>query len=220
MSMKCPMCGALEDRVIDSRTSSDGSSIRRRRECQDCSRRFTTYERVEETPRLIVKKDQTRQPFDRKKVLSGLLKACEKRPVPTEKLEELVDLVERTVQEQGTSEVDSRIIGEVVVSELKKIDQVSYVRFRLRLPGSSRTYPSLPAWSLRNRERIRATSGLSTFVEGGRFSGERTTLCDQERSTITASEGRGTDREPRGGIEIGVSLDLRLRGNQERGQPR
>ncbi len=129
MSMKCPMCGALEDRVIDSRTSSDGSSIRRRRECQDCTRRFTTYERVEETPRLIVKKDQTRQPFDRKKVLSGLLKACEKRPVATEKLEELVDLVERTVQEQGSSEVDSRIIGEVVVSELKKIDQVSYVRF-------------------------------------------------------------------------------------------
>jgi len=123
------MCGALEDRVIDSRTSSDGSSIRRRRECQDCTRRFTTYERVEETPRLIVKKDQTRQPFDRKKVLSGLLKACEKRPVATEKLEELVDLVERTVQEQGSSEVDSRIIGEVVVSELKKIDQVSYVRF-------------------------------------------------------------------------------------------
>ncbi len=114
---------------MDSRSAGDGSSIRRRRECQDCTRRFTTYERIEEAPRLVCKKDHTREPFDRQKVLSGLLKACEKRPVPVERLEQVVELVQRQIQELGEPEVESRAIGEILVGELKKIDQVAYVRF-------------------------------------------------------------------------------------------
>jgi len=127
--MKCPYCGSIEDRVLDSRSAGDGSSIRRRRECHGCTRRFTTYERIEETPRLVCKKDRTREPFNRHKVLQGLLKACEKRPVPVERLERVVDLIERTIQERGEPEIESREIGEIVVAELKKIDQVAYVRF-------------------------------------------------------------------------------------------
>ena len=127
--MKCPFCSSLEDRVIDSRSAGDGSSIRRRRECQECARRFTTYERIEESPRLVIKKDDSREPFSRPKVLQGLLKACEKRPVAAERLEAVVDLVEREIHESGEAEIDARRIGELVVAELKKIDQVAYVRF-------------------------------------------------------------------------------------------
>ena len=127
--MKCPGCGSLEDRVIDSRTAGDGSSIRRRRVCQDCSRRFTTYERIEWNPPLVVKKDKSREPFSREKVLSGLRKACEKRPVAADRLEETVDRVEQMVQECGETEIAAVRIGEMLVEELKQIDQVAYVRF-------------------------------------------------------------------------------------------
>jgi transcriptional repressor NrdR len=127
--MKCPTCGSLEDRVIDSRTAGDGSAIRRRRVCQSCSRRFTTYERIEWNPPLVIKKDTSREPFSRDKVLSGLRKACEKRPAPADRLELAVDKVERMVQESGETEILAVRIGEMLVEELKQIDQVAYVRF-------------------------------------------------------------------------------------------
>lgn len=127
--MKCPFCGSLENRVIDSRGAEGGAAIRRRRECQECVRRFTTYERIDETPRLVCKKDQRREPFDRQKVMKGLMRACEKRPIPQEILEQVVELVERKVQEAAPAEIETRTIGEILVSELKKIDQVAYVRF-------------------------------------------------------------------------------------------
>jgi transcriptional repressor NrdR len=117
------------NRVIDSRASDDGFSIRRRRECLECGRRYTTYENVEEAMLRVVKKDGSRQPFDRKRILSGVMKACEKRPVATQEIEELVDRVERRCHEKFDREVDSRAIGAFVVEELKKLDQVAYVRF-------------------------------------------------------------------------------------------
>lgn len=127
--MKCPFCAHLDDRVIDSRSSGEGEVVRRRRECQKCERRYTTYERVEEAPRLVSKKGGVREPFSRQKILQGLLKACEKRPVPFERLEALVDHVEQRINEEFDYEVESRFIGEILVGELKKIDQVAYVRF-------------------------------------------------------------------------------------------
>ena len=127
--MKCPICGASDDRVIDSRTSGDGHAIRRRRQCQSCERRFTTYERVESNPILVIKKDASREAFDREKVLSGLRKACEKRPVAADRLEQVVERVEQVIQERGESEIDARVIGEILVAELRTIDQVAYVRF-------------------------------------------------------------------------------------------
>ncbi|MCA8962622.1 MAG: transcriptional repressor NrdR [Planctomycetes bacterium] len=127
--MRCPFCAGIEDRVIDSRTSADGASIRRRRECQSCHRRYTTYERVEEVPRLVIKKDQRREPFNRTKVLQGLLKACEKRPISVAQLEELVDKVERRIGEEFEFEVESRTVGQMLVEELKSLDQVAFVRF-------------------------------------------------------------------------------------------
>lgn len=127
--MKCPFCSAHEDRVVDSRASNEGAAIRRRRECQSCTRRFTTYERVEERPVLVLKKDQRREPFSRQKILQGLLKACEKRSVSLQRLEDVVDLVERRVEEQGREEVEASFIGEILSEELRRIDQVAYVRF-------------------------------------------------------------------------------------------
>ncbi len=127
--MKCPSCGSLEDRVIDSRTGGDGLSIRRRRACQDCLRRFTTYERIEAHRPLVIKKDGSREPFNRDKILSGLRKACEKRPVSEERLEEAVERIEQTLQERGETEMDARVIGAILVEELKNIDPVAYVRF-------------------------------------------------------------------------------------------
>lgn len=127
--MRCPFCAGIDDRVIDSRSSADGASIRRRRECRHCRRRFTTYERVDEVPRLVIKKDQRREPFNRTKVLQGLLKACEKRPISVGQLEELVDLVERRINEEFEFEVESTAIGQMLAEELKAIDQVAFVRF-------------------------------------------------------------------------------------------
>jgi len=115
--------------VIDSRSAADGFSIRRRRECEDCGRRFTTYERMEETPLRVIKKDGSRVPFDRSKILSGLLKSCEKRPVALDSIEEITSRIERQVQEMFEREVSSKYVGQLLMDELKKLDQVAYVRF-------------------------------------------------------------------------------------------
>ena len=127
--MKCPFCGSDDDKVIDSRASNDGSAIRRRRKCQVCSRRYTTYERIEEVPLRVVKRDGTRVPFDRQKILSGILKACEKRPVGIQLLEDVVGRIERQCSENFDREVKTTFIGELVMKELRTLDQVAYVRF-------------------------------------------------------------------------------------------
>lgn len=127
--MKCPFCGHDEDRVIDSRPAEDGAAIRRRRECIGCGARFTTYEKIETLPLLVVKKDGTREPFNRDKLLNGLLKACEKRPVSNEQLMELLTFVEGQVQNAVNREISSKDIGELVMKKLKEIDEVAYVRF-------------------------------------------------------------------------------------------
>lgn len=127
--MKCPYCGFLDSKVVDSRNGKDGTSIRRRRECLECKRRFTTYERIEELNLVIVKKDGRREPFDRSKIIDGLEKACEKRPISVEVIEELVTDLERELQERGDREVSSKEIGERLISKLYEIDEVAYVRF-------------------------------------------------------------------------------------------
>ena len=127
--MKCPFCSYRDSRVIDSRAVEDGTSIRRRRECPDCGRRFTTYEKYEETPLVVSKKDGRRELFDAKKLLGGLLKAFEKRPVPYEKVQEIADSVERELRMNGESEVESTHIGELVMQHLEETDQIAYVRF-------------------------------------------------------------------------------------------
>ena len=127
--MKCPFCTELENKVIDSRLSNQGAVIRRRRECLACSRRFTTYERVEEILPMVVKKDGRREAFDRAKALAGLQSACQKRPVSAEQLEAVIDGIERRLQEMGEKEVASSVIGEAVMRELSRLDEVAYVRF-------------------------------------------------------------------------------------------
>ena len=127
--MKCPFCHDLENRVIDSRLTKDDGVIRRRRECTHCQRRFTTYERVEEVLPLVVKKDDRREVFDRLKIVAGLKKACEKRPVSVAAIEQVADRVEQALQERGEKEVPSSVMGEAVMRELHKLDQVAYVRF-------------------------------------------------------------------------------------------
>src|SRR5712692_9011696 len=127
--MRCPFCQEPENRVIDSRESHEGSVIRRRRECLQCKRRFTTYERVEELTPLIVKKDGRREAFDRDKILAGLKKACEKRPVSVDQLEGVITDIEQRLQESGEKEVPSSAIGEEVMGRLQKLDEVAYVRF-------------------------------------------------------------------------------------------
>jgi transcriptional repressor NrdR len=127
--MKCPFCNHPESKVIDSRESKKGLSIRRRRECLSCRRRFTTYEKIEEIPYMVVKKDGSRQPFDGQKLLRGLLKACEKRPIPVRKLEEIVEEIETKVQERPDKEIKTSEIGHYVMEKLKALDKVAYVRF-------------------------------------------------------------------------------------------
>ena len=127
--MRCPYCGNLEDRVVDSRETGDGQATRRRRECLGCSRRFTTYERIEEILPAVVKKDGRREPFDRKKILEGLTRACQKRPVSAAQIEALVSAVERQAQELGEKEIPSRVVGEAVMARLRELDQVAFVRF-------------------------------------------------------------------------------------------
>jgi transcriptional repressor NrdR len=127
--MKCPFCGHIEDKVVDSREAREGDMIRRRRACVKCARRFTTYERIDEVPYMVVKKDGSREPFDRQKVLTGILKACEKRPIPMTKIEAVVDAVESFVRNSPDRERPSRKIGEVIMRRLKELDKVAYVRF-------------------------------------------------------------------------------------------
>jgi transcriptional repressor NrdR len=127
--VKCPFCGDLEDKVVDSRMAKEGQLIRRRRECLVCKRRYTTYERVEESLPVVVKKDGRREPYDRQKILSGLKKACEKRPISIGTIEAVTDRIEKHIQELGETEVASRAIGEEVMKELHQLDQVAYVRF-------------------------------------------------------------------------------------------
>jgi transcriptional repressor NrdR len=127
--MRCPFCGHLEDRVVDSRESREGDSIRRRRECLKCERRFTSYERIDEIPYMVVKKDGRREPFSRDKVMAGLLRACEKRPIPTAKLEAIVNAIESYVQSSPERERHTSKIGEMIMRRLKDLDKVAYVRF-------------------------------------------------------------------------------------------
>jgi transcriptional repressor NrdR len=127
--MKCPYCDYAGTKVLDSRPVNDNKSIRRRRECERCSRRFTTFETVEETPLLVIKKDGSREEFSRDKILRGLMRACEKRPVSVEQLEMIVSEVERELRKTAQTEVESRVIGELVMEQLYKVDEVAYVRF-------------------------------------------------------------------------------------------
>lgn len=127
--MKCPFCGSIRDRVIDSRTSKDGGSIRRRRECLSCGKRFTSYETVEEMIPMVIKKDGRRESFDRAKILGGLKKACEKRPISMNDLERVVDTIEKKLVNMGIKEIPSSWIGEEVMSSLREMDKVAYVRF-------------------------------------------------------------------------------------------
>ena len=127
--MKCPFCDDVEDKVVDSRMAKEGEVIRRRRECLSCKRRYTTYERVEETMPAVVKKDGRREPFDRSKIVSGLKKACEKRPISTATIETVTDRIEKRIQDMGETEIVSPAVGEEVMKELSQLDQVAYVRF-------------------------------------------------------------------------------------------
>jgi transcriptional repressor NrdR len=127
--MKCPFCGFIEDKVVDSREARDGDSIRRRRECLKCERRFTSYERIDEIPYMVVKKNEQREPFDRNKVMAGILRACEKRPIPASKLDAIVNSVEKYVQESPERERPTTKIGDMIMRRLKELDKVAYVRF-------------------------------------------------------------------------------------------
>ena len=127
--MRCPLCGYKEDKVVDSRSIQDNRAIRRRRECLKCGKRFTTYEYIEEPSLLVIKRDGRRQPFDRQKILAGLIKACEKRPISMDQMEDIVMQVERSVQKKTLREVTSTRIGELIMERLKHLDEIAYVRF-------------------------------------------------------------------------------------------
>ena len=127
--MKCPFCGFLEDKVVDSREAKDGDAIRRRRECLQCSRRFTSYERIDEIPYMVVKKDGKREIFERNKIMAGLLRACEKRPISSSQLESIVDSVEKNVQDSTDRELPTSEMGKIIMRRLKELDKVAYVRF-------------------------------------------------------------------------------------------
>ncbi|NLY91599.1 MAG: transcriptional repressor NrdR [Firmicutes bacterium] len=127
--MRCPFCHHQESKVVDSRSSEEGAVIRRRRECLACERRFTTYERIEEEPLIVVKKDGRREPFSREKILNGLRKACEKRPLSFDTLEKIADEVEQAIRKRNENETPSTVIGELIMDRLKEIDEVAYVRF-------------------------------------------------------------------------------------------
>lgn len=127
--MKCPFCGYDESKVIDSRSTEDNMAIRRRRECLGCSKRYTTYEKVEDIPILVVKKDSSREFFDKSKIVNGLVKSCEKRPVSRKQIEDIASEIEKNISNQMLTEIKSNVIGEMVMDKLKDIDEISYVRF-------------------------------------------------------------------------------------------
>jgi len=127
--MRCPYCGHLEDKVVDSRESKDGESIRRRRECIECGRRFTSYERIDEIPYMVVKKDGRREPFERNKIMAGMLRACEKRPISVNQLESIANQIEKAVHDSSDRELSTSEIGKLIMRRLKALDKVAYVRF-------------------------------------------------------------------------------------------
>lgn len=127
--MRCPFCAHIEDKVVDSRESKDGDSIRRRRECLKCGKRFTSYERIDEIPFMVIKKDGRRETFERNKIMAGLLRACEKRPISAAQLESIVDEVEKAVMDSAEREVSTSDIGKIIMKRLKALDKVAYVRF-------------------------------------------------------------------------------------------
>lgn len=127
--MRCPFCGVQDGRVVDSRASKEGDSIRRRRECLNCGKRFTTYERIEEVAQMVIKKDGRREPFDRWKMKSGILKAVQKRPISMDQVDSMVDDIERTLFSGSDHEVPTQLVGEAIMDRLKKLDEVAYVRF-------------------------------------------------------------------------------------------
>lgn len=127
--MRCPFCGDSRDKVVDSRSSKEGAATRRRRECTSCKRRFTTYEYVEQFQVAVIKKDRRREPYDRQKLLNGIVSSCKKRPVSVDTVEQVVDRIEQSIEQQSRSEIESIQIGELVMNELSKIDQIAYIRF-------------------------------------------------------------------------------------------
>ncbi len=127
--MKCPKCGDVDSKVLDSRSSEDGNVVRRRRECYSCSYRFTTYEKIEETPIMVIKKNNERQIFDRDKILNGIIRSCEKRPIPIKEIEELVNKIEQKIRNTMVKEIKSSEIGNLVMKYLKDLDEIAYVRF-------------------------------------------------------------------------------------------
>ncbi len=161
--MKCPFCDRLENRVIDSRLSKDGYAIRRRRECTDCRQRFTTYERVEISIPLVIKKDGRRERFDRDKLKSGIIKACEKRPVSVDEIQRFVDELERGIQEQGDREIPGEAIGRRVMEYLRELDDVAYVRFA----SVYRSFKDLKEFMSEVQDLIQEDSGKEP-TRGGR----------------------------------------------------
>ena len=127
--MKCPFCSFDESKVVDSRSTDDSTTIRRRRECLNCSKRYTTYEKVEDIPILVVRRDSTRENFNKEKIINGLIRACQKRPVSRKQIEDLSDDIEKTISNKMITEVNSKLIGEMVMERLKEVDEISYVRF-------------------------------------------------------------------------------------------
>ena len=163
--MKCPYCGKIEDKVIDSRSNQEADTIRRRRECLLCGRRFTTYEHIENIPLIVVKKDNRREPFDRMKVLNGMMKACGKRPVSLETLESAADDIERRIEKNSANEVSSKDIGELVMAKLHDVDGVAYVRF-------ASVYREFKDASEFMKEVAAFTKGSKTREEGNEADGK------------------------------------------------
>jgi transcriptional repressor NrdR len=162
--MKCPFCHETDNRVIDSRLSKDANMVRRRRECAKCKRRFTTYERVEETMPLVIKKDGRRESYDRLKVVNGLKRACEKRPVSINTIEAIADRIERGVQERGEKEVPSSMIGEAAMRELHDTDQVAYVRFA----SVYRSFKDISEFMVELEDLLKERKGLPARAGGAR----------------------------------------------------
>ncbi len=162
--MKCPFCHELDNRVIDSRLSKDSGMVRRRRKCSVCNRRFTTYERVEETTPMVVKKDGRRENYDRLKVVNGLKRACEKRPVSVDTIEAIADRIERGLQERGEKEIPSSAIGEATMRELHDIDQVAYVRFA----SVYRSFKDIGEFMVELEELLKERKKFGGGKQGGR----------------------------------------------------
>lgn len=186
--MRCPFCKVDEDKVIDSRSSDDGFATRRRRECEKCGRRYTTYERIEESPLRVVKRDKRREPFERRKILLGLLKACEKRPIPIADLEGITERIESVIYEKYEAEVPVTRIGELVMEELKRLDQIAYVRFAsvyrdfqditefvsevkpMLSSGRARKKPQKPRKKRKSRKKAKAKAKAKTKGKGRKHS--------------------------------------------------